>query len=220
MSTTQHTEPDTHEMVLVHRVFRREFRLLPELIRRVGEGDTARAAVLAEHATDLVTGLHQHHVAEDDLLWPPLLRQAKVHTDLVHRMEAQHTDLSATLDQVEELMPAWAAKAGGAERDELVDALDKVSKILDFHLAEEEQKILPLVRKYLTVNQWKALGAHGAEAIDGKQKRLMFLGMILEDTSTDEERNFLSRMPAPVRVLWKVLGRRQYAAYMARIRTS
>ncbi|HEY0693177.1 MAG TPA: hemerythrin domain-containing protein [Kribbella sp.] len=220
MSTTQHTEPDTHEMVLVHRVFRREFRLLPELIRRVGEGDTARAAVLAEHATDLVMGLHHHHVAEDDLLWPALLRQAKVHTDLVHRMEAQHTDLSAILDQVEELMPVWAAKAGFAERDQLVDALDKVSKILDFHLAEEEQKILPLVRKYLTVNQWKALGAHGAEAIDDKQKRLMFLGMILEDTSTDEERNFLSQMPAPVRVLWKVLGRRQYAAYMASIRTS
>jgi hypothetical protein len=44
--------------------------------------------------------------------------------------------------------------------------------------------------------------------------------MILEDTSTDEERNFLSQMPAPVRVLWKVLGRRQYAAYMASIRTS
>jgi iron-sulfur cluster repair protein YtfE (RIC family) len=220
MSTTQHTEPDTHEMVIVHRVFRREFRLLPDLIRRVGEGDTARAAVLAEHATDLVTGLHHHHVAEDDLLWPPLLRQAKLHTHLVHRMEAQHTDLSAALNQVEELMPAWAAKAGGAERDELVDALDTVSKILDEHLAEEEQKILPLVRKYLTVDQWKALGDRGAEAIDDKKKRLIFLGMILEDTSPDEERNFLSRMPAPVRVLWKVLGRRQYADYLARIRTS
>jgi hypothetical protein len=68
MSTFQHTEPDTHEMVIVHRLFRREFRLLPELIGRVAEGDTAQAAVLAEHATDLVTVLHHHHGAEDELL--------------------------------------------------------------------------------------------------------------------------------------------------------
>jgi hemerythrin-like domain-containing protein len=220
MSTFQHTEPDTHEMVIAHRLFRREFRLLPELIGRVAEGDTAQAAVLAEHATDLVTVLHHHHRAEDELLWPPLLRQATLHTELVHRMEAQHNDLSAALDQVEKLMPAWATKAGGAERDELVVALHRVSKILDEHMAEEEEEILPLVRKHLTVEQWKALGDRGAEAIDDKKKRLVFLGMILEDTSPEEQRKFLSRMPGLLRLLWKVVGRRLYAAYLTRIRTS
>ena len=220
MSTTQHTEPDTNEMVIVHRVFRREFRLLPELIGRVADGDTARAAALAEHATDLVKALHHHHQAEDELLWPPLLRQATPHTDLVRRMEAQHNDLSAALNQVEKLLPAWATEAGGAERDALVDALRKASTILDEHMGEEEQEILPLVRKHLTVDQWKALGDRGAEAIDDKKKRLIFLGMILEDASPDEERVFLSRMPAPVRLLWKVVGRRQYAGYLGRIRTT
>jgi hemerythrin-like domain-containing protein len=220
MSTTAHTEPETHEMVIIHRVFRREFHLLPELIGRVSEGDTARAAVVAEHTTDLVTGLHHHHESEDELLWPPLLRQATLHTDLVHRMEAQHNDLSAALKQVEKLVPRWATKAGAAERDELVDALRKASTVLDGHMAEEEQEILPLVRKHLTVEQWKALGDRGAEAIDDKKKRLIFLGMILEDTSADEELHFLSRMPSPVRLLWKVVGRRQYAAYLGRIRTT
>jgi hemerythrin-like domain-containing protein len=217
MSTTQ---PDTNEMVIVHRVFRREFHLLPDLIGLVREGDTARAAVLAEHATDLVTGLHHHHQAEDELLWPPLLRQATLHTDLVRRMEAQHNALSAALNQIEKLLPAWATKAGGAERDELGDAVRRASTILDEHLGEEEQEILPLVRKHLTVEQWKALGDRGAEAIDDKKKRLIFLGMILEDTSADEERDFLSRMPGLVRLLWKVVGRRQYAGYLGRIRTS
>jgi hypothetical protein len=36
--------PYTHEMVLVHRVFRRESSLLPRLVRTVRAGDTARAA--------------------------------------------------------------------------------------------------------------------------------------------------------------------------------
>jgi hypothetical protein len=44
--------------------------------------------------------------------------------------------------------------------------------------------------------------------------------MVLEDASLDEERDFLTRMPGPVRLLWNVLGRRQYAAYLARVRTT
>jgi hypothetical protein len=52
------------------------------------------------------------------------------------------------------------------------------------------------------------------------KKRLVFLGMILEDTSPEEQRKFLSRMPGLLRLLWKVVGRRQYAAYLTRIRTS
>jgi hypothetical protein len=41
------TLTDVHDMVVVHRAFRREFRLIPELARRVAAGDTARAKVVA-----------------------------------------------------------------------------------------------------------------------------------------------------------------------------
>ena len=40
----------TSDMVLVHKVFRREFGMLPTLIGGVEPGDTARAAVIAAHA--------------------------------------------------------------------------------------------------------------------------------------------------------------------------
>ena len=60
-------------MVVAHRAFRREFRLLPELVRQVAPGDTARAAVLAAHGRMLLIGLHLHHNSEDLLLWPKLL---------------------------------------------------------------------------------------------------------------------------------------------------
>jgi hypothetical protein len=39
--------PDTHGMIVVHRVFRRESDLMPTLIQAVRDGDTARAGVLA-----------------------------------------------------------------------------------------------------------------------------------------------------------------------------
>lgn len=41
--------PDTWEMVIVHRVFRREFTRLPVLVRGVPAGDVARADVVLAH---------------------------------------------------------------------------------------------------------------------------------------------------------------------------
>lgn len=219
MSTTEQARPDTHEMVVVHRVFRREFHLLADLVGRVGEGNTARARELAEHATDLVGGLHHHHHTEDELLWPPLLREVRPHADLVRRMENQHRELAAILTEIGQLLAVWAADARAADRDRLVDQLRKALLVLDQHLSEEEQEILPLVREHLTVAQWNAVGKRGAEAFDDKKKRLIFLGMVLEDCSPAEERDFLTRLPGPVRLLWRFVGRRQYAAYVARIRS-
>jgi hemerythrin-like domain-containing protein len=218
MSTT--AVPDTHEMVIIHRVFRREFGLLPELIGRVAVGDTERASLVGEHLTDVVFSLHHHHEGEDDLLWPPLLETATLETDLIHRMESQHTALSSALEQIDKLTPAWAATANQADRDGLAAAVTEATAILEEHMGEEEREILPLVREHLTAEQWNKLGERGAKAIDDKRKRLLFLGMILEDCSPEEEREFLKKMPAPVRVLWKIVGRRSYDGYVRVLRRS
>lgn len=218
MSTT--AVPDTHDMVIVHRVFRREFRLLPDLIGRVTAGDTQRAALLGEHLTDVVFALHHHHEGEDDLLWPPLLATATLEKDLIHRMESQHAALSTALDQIDKLVPAWAATANQADRDALATAVKEAAAILEEHMGEEEQQILPLVREHLTTEQWNKLGERGAKSIDDKRKRLLFLGMILEECPPEEEREFLQKMPAPVRVLWRLVGRRTYDGYVRMIRRS
>ncbi len=97
MTTTTVNRPDTHQMVIGHRVFRRELRLLAGLIGAVRAGDTARARVLVEHATDVTTALHLHHSSEDDVLWPRLLDRASLHADLVRRMEQQHEQVGEHL---------------------------------------------------------------------------------------------------------------------------
>jgi len=78
----------------------------------------------------------------------------------------------------------------------------------------------PLARQHLTVEQWDKLGERGAKSIQDKRKRLLFLGMLLEETSPEEERNFMKNIPPPVRVLWKLIGRRQYAGYTRLIRSA
>ncbi|HZO70165.1 MAG TPA: hemerythrin domain-containing protein [Kribbellaceae bacterium] len=77
MSSTIGTKPDTQDMVIVHRAFRREFRLMPDLVADVADGNVRRAAVLAGHCRDIATGLQHHHETEDDLLWPVLLARRR-----------------------------------------------------------------------------------------------------------------------------------------------
>ena len=80
---------DTSDMVIVHRMFRRECALLPQLVAAVAGGDLARARTVAGHAREVLDMLHHHHVGEDELLWPRLSARTRFHADLLARMDSQ-----------------------------------------------------------------------------------------------------------------------------------
>ncbi|BCJ42356.1 hypothetical protein GCM10010168_90810 [Actinoplanes ianthinogenes] len=219
MTTVTTTEPvDTWEMVLVHRVFRREFRLLPGLVRAVPAGDTVRAEIVGDHLANVATALHHHHTGEDELLWPLLLERAGMHAGLIHRMEAQHERLHEPLARIEELNPRWRARAAVADREELAAVIAQASVALDEHLADEEQQLLPLVPRFLTHAEWDALGRRGQEALPKGKLALVFLGAIFEEATPAEKERFLAVMPAPVRVIWRLFGDRTYRNACERIR--
>lgn len=215
--TAGQTRPDTHEMVIVHRAFRREFRLAPDLIRGVAAGDTGRAGIVADHVSDLIWGLHHHHRGEDELLWPKLLDRAAPRRELIELMEVQHRRISEGLDGLQPLIGPWrdtgAVPAGSA----LATALDDLRAALVEHLDQEEAEILPLAAEHLSVAEWNELGESAVKSLP-KNKRLIFLGMVLEDTSDEEQAAMIANLPPPVRVLWRVFGARGYARYVAKVR--
>lgn len=215
--TAERARPDTHEMVIVHRAFRREFRLAPDLIRGVAPGDTARARVVAAHVSDLIWGLHHHHHGEDELLWPKLLERAAPRAELIELMEVQHSRISAALDGAESLIAPWRDTADGPAGATLAAVLDDMRVALAEHLDQEEAEILPLAARHLSVAEWNQLGENAVKSLP-KNKRLIFLGLILEDTSDAERATFIANLPAPVRVLWRVLGERGYGKYVAKVR--
>jgi hemerythrin-like domain-containing protein len=215
-STTERT--DTWDMIVVHRVFRREFRMAPALIRAVPPGDVARAEILAEHITNVATGLHHHHTGEDELVWPLLLARATMHTDLINRMEAQHERLHEPLDRITALLPRWRARAATADRDELADLFAQASVALDEHLADEERQVLPLIEQHLTPAEWRALGERGRSTLPKGRMALVLLGSILEEATPVETQRFLAELPAPARLLWRLFGRRVYAEARDRVR--
>ncbi|MEZ0072138.1 hemerythrin domain-containing protein [Planotetraspora sp. GP83] len=212
-----HTRPDTHDMLVVHRVFRRESRLLAELVPAVSEGDAGRARVLAGHFRDYALGLHHHHSAEDDLLWPKLLARVDMEADLVLRMEAQHETISATLDQVAGLLPEWERTAAAPVRDQIALALTGHRAALVEHLGEEEIHILPLAEEHLTADEWAELGGRFATETP-KDKLLYFLGALLEEATPEERAELLGGLPLLARLVWRTVGRRKYARRARQVR--
>ncbi|WP_229870642.1 hemerythrin domain-containing protein [Streptomyces phaeofaciens] len=208
--------PHTHEMVVVHRVFRRESALLPRLVRAVPDGDTDRAARIAVHLDDYLMGLHHHHTGEDELIWP-LLRERAGDGELVARMEEQHAEIDRTLAVVGQWAPAWRREADLIAREELALALVEHRSALLVHLDDEERLVLPLVAEHLTVAEWELVGRRGLEELP-KDKVLIALGAILEDATPQERAYFLGKAPLLGRLLWHTLGRRQYAAACRAVR--
>jgi hemerythrin-like domain-containing protein len=208
---------DTASMVVVHRVFRREFRLLHQMVGAVGPADVDRSAIVAKHLTEMVTALHHHHTGEDELLWPLLLERAALPGELLDRMERQHESIGELLDSVAALVPGWATRADQSSRDILVGLLEQVSAGLAEHLDDEESQVLPVVERHITEQEWDRLAQRGMNGMS-KPRLLVFLGYSLEEASAEERLRFLAKVPPPARLAYRVVGHRRYLRESARLR--
>ena len=220
-----HTTPETAEqltdvrdMYVVHRVFRREFTLIPRLVRAVRPGDTARARVVAGHARLVLAGLDMHHTGEDALLWPKLLERAAPSADLVHRMEAQHHRVEELIAELGEALPRWEAEARPAVTEEVASTFDALRVALLEHLDDEERQILPLAERHITPQEWAGLGEHGMAKVKKSDLPVLF-GSMLEEATPDERTLMLGLVPAPVRLLLRTVFAWQYRRYITRVRT-
>lgn len=219
ITTTTDQRPNVHEMVVVHRVFRRELSALPRLVRRVVAGDAARAALVAEHLELILDGLHMHHTGEDAVLWPLLHLRAAPAAALVETMERQHEQVDARTEQVRTLATAWARTPTALAGEQLAQLVEDLAAALFEHLDLEEREILPLVARHVTVEEWQSMGEHGRDEMTFKQLPLMF-GAILEDADDAERDHLLGQLPVAVRLVLRTLGARQYRRYITRVRAA
>jgi hypothetical protein len=72
--------------------------------------------------------------------------------------------------------------------------------------------------RYVTRAEWDALNAKAREAIPKSRLAFVFVGSILEEASPRETKMFLAQLPAPARVLWRMVGAGIYAKSRDRVR--
>ena len=208
---------DTSDMVIVHRMFRRECALLPALVATVASGDVARARTVAGHAREILDMLHHHHVGEDELLWPRLSERTRFNTDLLARMDSQHEGLAVLLEQAGTAFAQWQDAPTAPTGRPLTVLLEQLSVRLNEHFGEEEAAILPIVERVVTAAEYQEVGQRGLLSIP-LTRRLVALGYLLEGATPAERTDFLAAIPVFARLAYRLLGARQHHRETTRLR--
>ena len=208
---------DTSDMVIVHRMFRRECALLPQLVAAVAGGDLARARTVAGHAREVLDMLHHHHVGEDELLWPRLSARTRFHADLLARMDSQHQGLAVLLEHAATSFTAWQNAPTAPTSTALTALLEQLSAGLNEHFDEEEAAVLPIVERVITAAEYQEVGQRGLVSIP-LTRRLVVLGYLLEGATPQERSDFLAAVPAPARLAYRLIGARQHRHETTRLR--
>lgn len=217
MSEAVTSKPDVHDMVVVHRTFRQACAELPELVRGLRPGDTARAQLVVDEVRFMLMGLEAHHVSEDEFLWPRLAERTAGQAEAIARMEQQHHRLEELVTQVTGVLDGLAADPRQPLCEQVADQLTELGAVLTAHMDEEENTILPLAADCLTVAEWEELGEISLAKIERKQLLRAFSALMAVATP-DEQRTLLAKAPLPARVLWRLTGRRSHTRREARLR--
>jgi hemerythrin-like domain-containing protein len=204
---------DGREMTMVHDTFRREFGLLPAVVREVADGDVARAEVVAGHI-DLVAGLlHHHHQAEDDSVWPLLMvRCPEQIVPLIQLMEDQHASVAATGRKVSEAQAGWRVNAAPGARSVLAGALERLVPVLTEHLAVEEQRVVPVMELHIGMDEWTEILQKGMAGLDLDGLPLQ-LGMLFYEGDPQIIEGVLATLPAEERAGMLARAQQAYAEH-------
>ncbi|WP_262057295.1 hemerythrin domain-containing protein [Streptomyces sp. STR69] len=216
MSDVVTSKPDVHDMVVVHRTFRQSCAELPDLVRGLRPGDTARAALVVDAVRFMLMGLEAHHVSEDEYLWPLLTARTGVRAEAVARMEEQHHRLEELVTDVRGALDGLAADPRPSLAERVADQLTALGSVLTTHMDEEENTILPLAAEYLSVAEWEELGEISLAKLD-KKHLLRAFSALMAVATPEEQRTLLTKAPAPARLLWRLSGRRSHARREARL---
>ncbi|WP_409332212.1 hemerythrin domain-containing protein [Trujillonella humicola] len=206
---------------VLHRLVRRELRVLTRLSTWAAPDDAARTAALTAHADLLGRLLLRHHATERELIWPALLRalperDAARGRDAVAGWTASCTRLDHLLRDISTAARQWAVAGTAPARDAFAMACLVLADAVAVQTADEERELLPLLAA-LPPADWAAITA-GAGCVLSHRERMLVLGLALEDATPDERARLLAALPPTTRLAWRLAGRRHFRAAVVRLR--
>lgn len=192
------TDDDMEIMRIVHKAFRRDGARLVRAAERYGALDAEIHDALLVGWHGFSSGLHHHHTIEDAHIWPVLRAKLADRPDdlaVLDDMEAEHAQIDPTLEALER-----AFNDRDAGPDEVSDRIDDVVGLLRSHLAHEERDAFPLIRAFISAQEWSALNKASLKELSFSE--LAELGpFIVDDASREEVRRMLAEVPIPLRLV-------------------
>ncbi|GAA1988931.1 hemerythrin domain-containing protein [Microbacterium pumilum] len=208
---------DANDLVLAHQSFRRLYALAPDAVRHADADDRRRIDSIAKNVALINDALHHHHRFEDDYLWDTLEGRRPACALHVAAMKRDHADVAHLLDDAPQLIEAWRRAPGPDTATALGDKLDDIARVLGAHLNAEEEHIVPVIEEVITATEWEEMG-EVVQKTYHRSQIFMFYGLILEVMSPAERAELEKEVPLPIKVLYALVGRRQYARIMHDLR--
>ncbi|PBC47168.1 hemerythrin domain-containing protein [Rhodococcus sp. ACPA1] len=206
------------DMIIVHRVFRREFEQTSTLVRKVQDRDTGRAGVVGEHLELLLNLLHHHHETEDELLWPRLQERLPARIESFASLESEHANLALLIARVTDGLAQWRKSADISARETLASSIDELRRPMIEHL-DHEESILPVCAEALSQDEWNKLGERALGGL-GVPKSLLVLAAMHEECPEEEWAQFTVLLPPPIQAAYEREAVELYAPYIERVRTA
>jgi Hemerythrin HHE cation binding domain len=208
---------DLRDMYMVHAMLRREFGLAPGLVRGVADGDTERAAIVADHLRLVDDVLDHHHRGEDTHVWPLLLQRAGAEVEPVVRlMEEQHGGIERLLTELRARLEQWRGTAGSAAGEALADTAARLTALLTEHLAVEEERAIPIMERHITAAEWGRAVADGSADVSPELMPLLF-GMMAYEGDPDTVREVIASMPPELATVIGDLSSQAFAEHALRV---
>ena len=216
MSTTQPI--DVRDMAIVHRTFRNAYEESARLVRAAPAPSPGRVTFLADHIDFGLAALHHHHEGEDELLYPELIQRVPEQAPMTEQVEHEHLVIKTALEAASAACATWRQRPSAETGEALAAALDQLNVVVQPHLDDEENKVVPLAAVTFTQQEWDAIGKHGVAWIP-RNKRGIAFGMILEPLGDADRAYMMRSLPAPVRMLYPFLIERPWKKYASTLRT-
>ena len=159
---TTSTTPDVLGMQIAHRVMLRDLDRTTGVAMAMADGGVPitarRTRMLVRYLELMAESIHHHHQAEDDILWPVIVERAGAHVDLTPLTE-DHDALLPLLDRMRGGALAFQATPSRQSAAALAARLVELRSLLSEHIAEEERATFPVIRRYLSVADWRDVEA-------------------------------------------------------------
>jgi hypothetical protein len=200
---------NVRDMAIVHRLFRKAYEESAQLVRAAPAPSAGRVTFLSDHIDLAPAGLHIHHEDEDTLLYPKLIERAPEQAQMTEQVEHEHQLITTALDAASAACATWRERPSAQTGEALASALGHLNTVVQPHLDDEEQKVVPLAAVTLTQQEWDALGKSGISKVP-RQKRAIAFGMMLDALDGEERAYMLKTIPAPMRMLLPVMIERPW----------
>jgi hypothetical protein len=210
---------DTSDMIGVHQVFRDAFGSAVAYIGSADSSDAARVETVATFYDNVLCFLRVHHAGEDELLTPRLVERGEPEEVAeVERVAAQHHDVHDAIEKAQRSLDAWRRAPDLESATAASVALAALGGALTVHLDDEQDTVLPIAARYITMPEWGELPSHGMQHFAG-DKLWLIMGLIQEQMTPAQIDMMEMHMPPPVAEFWANQGRPMFNEFVATLRT-